>query len=193
MKFYFNVISVFILILYLSCCTSNPTAPVKENKHEIFSGITQTGFETPTPIGLIDTTDWGLDNGWKYFPIYTTFIDSFKSSSFDNTNLVIKPSNFKIYPAYPNPTEYIFKIEFDIPCTSKVFIAIIDEYYNIVKKYYVQILPAGFRYTSYNYFVDKNGNDFPDGIYRCIYRFEDIETGKFGVYEGHGDIQVKKN
>ena len=38
---------------------------------------------------------------------------------------------------------------------------------------------------------DEKGDLLSEGIYRCIYRFEDKMTGEFGIFHGHGDIKVE--
>ena len=177
--------------LFFIKCNSNPADTSKNLKHETFTGITETGPDSPAPIGHVDSTDWTIDCQWKYSSFYYQLKDSIKLTPSDNQGQ-ISISGFKVYPAFSNPVWDSFELEFELPCYSSVFIIVIDESYNIICNYVLSTLDKGIHMLNAE-LLGENSTSLPDGIYRCIYRFEDIETGKFGVYEGHGDIQVKKN
>ncbi len=189
MKFGILVITFFFATLI--GCKNNPVNPVQSNINE-FSGITITGSDSPVPIGEIDTTDWSNDINWGYMDLYQKNIDSIKISRFDTlSSIITKPVSFKVFPAFCNPTFSNFELRFNCPCYSKVFIVVIDNNFNILSRVLLETLNSGF-FTTHINLVDKIGIPLSPGIYRCIYRFEDIETGKFGVYNGHGDVQVIK-
>lgn len=82
-------------------CKKELIAPLMTS--DPYSGITETGPDSPDPIGIYDPNDW-------------------KSPPSDSAGGL----SLKVYPAYPNPTNGKFKFLFALPVDDSVIIYIDD-------------------------------------------------------------------
>ncbi|MDD5062177.1 MAG: T9SS type A sorting domain-containing protein [Candidatus Marinimicrobia bacterium] len=76
-----------------------------------------------------------------------------------NDNL---PTQFKLYPVYPNPFNPVAKIEFDLPQTSDVKLCIVDLQGRIIEQIVNRRISAG--RIAYNW----NASRYPSGIYFAL-------------------------
>ena len=195
-RMFCTICSILLLFIFIFKCSGDQPTDIKET----FTGITQTDETGPEPI-FEDPDDWKHDTNWKYSDLYLALKDSIEIIPFvpdtipEDTigeNIVIKhPNDFSIAPAYPNPTTGYCNITFTIPAYSEVVIFIIDRAHNIIRKLVLATHSMGIYRVQFDS-SNEDGELVESGIYRCVYRFEDKQTGEYGVFHGHGDIQIEK-
>ncbi|OGU54047.1 MAG: hypothetical protein A2V66_08140 [Ignavibacteria bacterium RBG_13_36_8] len=168
-----------IFLFLIQSCKENQTTEFGN----IFSGITNT--DENGNILSSDSDDWKNDYNWEYNGIYLSQKDSIEVFPPPQSQTDVYPSNFYVYPAYPNPVSSGCNIEFGLPTFCEVFIIIINQSNNIIAKLML-------RYTSGVHVIRFDGSSLNNDTYRCIYRFEDKLTGEYGIFNGHGDIQIVK-
>jgi hypothetical protein len=169
----------------LSTCKENQITETDNS----FSGITVR--DELGNVYSVDPDDWKNDPEWAYNNIYNSLKDSIKvfqlPDSLDNS---LRPKYFQI-DAFPNPCSSYIEINYAFPTFCEAFIVIIDNSLNVVRKIIMSYSSPGFHGFNFS-LLDEKGNPLKNGIYRCIYRFEDKMTGEHGIYNGHGDIEIKK-
>ena len=162
---YFIVILILITTLLIGC-KSNSTEP---NYNEKYTGITNTGPDGPTPIGNVDVDDWYYSN---------------KDSVFDNH---IKFS-FKVYPAYPNPTNRYFTLMFQLPKDDSVKIWLDDPGMNKSSILLNSFRPAGIYSIKIDLLYGDSLLSRPNSISRL---YIDVESNN-SYPKVHGDVQYQK-
>ena len=140
-----------------------------------FSRITETN-EIGESIGAVDSDDWGCSNNL--------------SSGKTTKGGPLLPEGFVIYAAYPNPTNGVTTIRYDLPEESHVTIKIYKS--NMGSVSLVRTLAnystqsAGFRAIQWDGQND-NGHKVMPGIYRCVMT---ININEYTYFECYGDIQI---
>ena len=174
------LISISIVAILIGCSGEHSFDATYLN--DGFQGITYMN-EFGEHNGSVDLYDWKFVYGSS--PIYSRF----SSHSFDIVQDSIKPDNvlsklilsdYKLFPAYPNPTNYYSTISFSLPTNTDAVITIVDNNYNIVWQYSGSF-EAGVVHFAVT--VDQFDSNFRvDGIYRVYVDIGDIY--------GYGDILV---
>ena len=151
---------ISILIIFLGCSNdSNNSGPSLD-----FRGITHTN-ESGQINGTIDTDDWRIISGTSPYKLAGEL-----------------PDSFKVNPAYPNPSDNEFNIEFAFPSAVTYEIKIINRFNRTVESLSGEA-PAGVMNLVW-VAVESGDQPLPNGIYRVVYQFG-------GVW-GYGDIQVSR-
>ncbi len=199
--FIWNLLLIVNIILFQ--CSKKQSTEVKD----VFSGITQTNEQSPESTN-IDPDDWKHDLNWKYNNLYLTLKDSIEiipksgnensdttgTAEGDSTIDIINQNvitEYAIHPAFPNPVSNYCNIYFSLPAYCEVVLFIIDQSHNITRELVLKTLEMGHHMVCFDC-QDRNGNPLSSGIYRCIYRFEDKDKGDYGIFCGHGDIEIKR-
>ena len=158
------VIPIMVLMaVSLIQCTddeeTNPVDPALPDTTLQFSGVT-----TTDDLGYIldnDTADWCYGAG--------------KSAEGE------LPTEYALYPAFPNPSYYSFNFIYDLPVQSAVHLFIIDTSAAIISELVQETQPAGRYLTGWD-IRDTTGSRVDPGIYRVM-----LTAGDFECY---GDIEV---
>ncbi len=161
MKVYI-LLFVSLLFWFSISCNDNPV-----DNEEIYSGITETAPDSPTPIGNIDPDDW------LYPP--------------PDTGIVHTPLLYAAWPAFPNPTNRYTTFNYAVPKYDSVVVWIDDKPEN--KK---TTLVSGYRNAGvYSIQVDLlygNGTlNRKEGIIRLFFSVPSNPSFK----TVHGDIEFK--
>lgn len=150
------------VISLASCSDDDELIPVVSNPTDTlgqFEGITETD-----DLGYIfggDLTDW----------CYTI-----------NKNALGEiPSEYTLYPAFPNSSYYYFTIIYDLPALSDVHMAILDSTMSVIHELVNETREAGQYHAGWD-IRDAEGNRVEPGIYRVIMTANDFEC--------YGDIEV---
>ena len=149
------------MVIFLAQCSnddnSNPTGS-NDNPNQ-FTGITETD-----DLGYIlggDSSDWCYDPS--------------------KNGQGIPPTEYALYPAFPNSSYYYFTLIYDLPAASEVVINIVDTSQAIIRELVNQSQEAGQYVTGWDV-RDTLGAMVSPGIYRV--------TMTAGDFECHGDVEV---
>jgi hypothetical protein len=151
---------LFLILIIISGCKKETTAPPSEPQNP-YTGITVTGPDGPANIGNWDQDDW----------------------------LRIVPSSIQVWvsPAFPNPTDGKFTMQYESYGTDSV-IAYIDDWPNNKK---IQVLNKSITAGVYNQLIDlTEGYGYlqrKEGIVRLF--FSVVKGNK--TYTTYGDIEYK--
>lgn len=183
-----SILLLFSIIVFTFISCSNSTE--SSDNQESFTGYSHTGDNSPDIIGVIDTTDWTYDKDWSYDNIYSSQKSSIENTVYSPPNSQMSlPASFTARPFYPNPATINHgMLSFSLPVYSEVFIVLINERREILSKIILSTLNAGTWQVSNEKVLPAN---IKSGMYRIIYRFEDKQSGKYGIYKGHGDILIQ--
>ncbi len=151
-----------LLFLLINSCDDNPI-----DNLDIYSGITETAPDSPTPIGNIDPDDWLIP------PL--------------DTGIVHIPTGYGAWPVFPNPVNRFTTFQFSVPQSDSVVIWIDDRPQN--KK---TILVSEFKTAGlYRLQIDLLYGDSllvrKEGIIRLFFSIPSNANFK----TVHGDIQFK--
>lgn len=164
-----------LLCLFLNFCNENISKP-EETK---FNDFTNTGINSPDPIGHVDSDDWRmiLLNGNSTKDSLIMKVDTVLYQGSIKINM---PNKFNFYPAYPNPAiENTFvNLSFDLLIDSYISLRIYDKPNHL----YRTILDSTFSLHG-QYHISEM---LPKGFYRvCL----NIKT-PYSIYESYGDVQI---
>ena len=154
------ILSSFVLLLLIAIgCKTKLTGP---EPPVIYSGITNTGPDSPDPIGNIDPDDW-------YYPKDST-----------------AQAYFYVRPAFPNPTGGWATLRYNLPTDETVKIWLDDP---ILKRTTILVNTLK-RAGNYSISIDPSYHDStlshtrPDGIFRLFIQV--TSNTKYPIV--HGDI-----
>jgi hypothetical protein len=171
--------SLFLLIvlpIILGCTNGNRFDPTQSK--DGFRGITHTNSAGEL-IGRIDPNDWHIYGGDSYF--YSSYkpAPSVKVGAINKT--IIVPSELHVNPAYPNPTDDAFTLEFNLSYTSDWHLIIINDHMTAIDTIsgHSDAGRVNVTYSSSR----EDGIIIQNGIYRIIY--------DLGGCSGYGDIWLK--
>lgn len=155
---------IFLIpLLFIFSCSDTSFDPTLLS--DGFKGITQTGPESPEPIGgMYDPSDWCYSN-----------INFFSKGNVE----VPMPVGFEFGPCYPNPIKLngTTIIGFAIPESKIVRVYVIDKSQKVLDTLVNESLAAG------RYEREYNTEGLPKGIYRLIMEFDE--------YTCKGDLWIK--
>jgi hypothetical protein len=172
---YITIILFLASLMIIAGCTGDSvTDPTLVNKG--FRGITYTNEEGEI-IGPADLDDWHLSSDDNTF-LAPKAGDNYQVLSAGNG----LPADFSIDPAYPNPNNGVFYLQFCIPTYVCCFSAvIINDNYRILAR--ISCGPSlGISRMLWTPEIAP-GQKLPPGIYRVIY--------SIGLRSGYGDIWIK--
>jgi hypothetical protein len=167
-----NVCIISIAVIF--SCTEKST-----QTSEPFEGITETSSIGPDPIGNIDTDDWRPLMDCSSNPKIDHAI-LLQSSKGDTVIQVQVPYCTKIFPAYPNPANKSFSINFSINETDSVVVTLNSTPTTIVNVLFQRRASAGM----YSIIID--GKELQPALYRIyitVFRQAD-------VLHSYGDVQI---
>jgi hypothetical protein len=156
---------VLFSILYIACSDDNKT-PISPNQNNsgdtaiTISGITVTAIHQE--IISTDADDWCFS--------------SLKDLA------APPPSEYALYPAYPNPTYQQVLIEYELPAAGDVDLAVIDSTSTVVRHLVDLPQNAGRYQVSWDR-RDTFGDPVAPGLYRVRMRA--------GSFECHGDVEIQ--
>ena len=152
----------FILLLIFTIITITGCTEEKSTEPEsknTFTGITETSQFGPDPIGNIDEDDWKP----------------------------IDEIGFKIFPAYPNPTDYRFVIRFSLQESATVKIVLDDKPMNIANTITNRKYPEGVSQLYVDALYGSPEQIRNEGIMR-VYITVTTEDKEYSTY---GDVEYK--
>jgi hypothetical protein len=169
-----------------------PSDPTLTNKG--FKGITQTKVD-PTPIGWVDYDDWRDDRRYwdRNYPLPGCSEPILPPQNIDTSFHLGRPADlpsyYSLFAAYPNPTNSKSSIMIALPKDVTIYLAIINEKYQIVKLLACGGVSAGIHVFRWD-LVDEENKRVPAGVYRCI--FSVAGDANWNIeYASHGDILVQ--
>jgi hypothetical protein len=193
MKYHLSTFFTFTIILMSGCSNDNGQIPFDVTLlNNGFKGITYTSSSDPTPAGSIDETDWKNDGYWdSRYPFVQcgTIATSFsKRTKIDTVVHSETPTNFKTFPAYPNPSDGSTVIEFGLSVPCHVYASIINDKYQTVQLLICGEFDEGLYSVEWSA-IDNNNRKLPDDVYRFIIRCTD-DNGNL-LFASHGDLWLK--
>jgi len=145
----------------MGCNDDSPS----ENEERKYTGITRTGPDDPTPLGIIDPDDWYFNPDSS--AIYNSFI---------------------VFPAYPNPScnHTILTIRLPRATYTKIWMdnPMVDKETILLDR----LLEAGGHAIQVNLLVGDNNDLLVEGIVRVFFEFDSLKTYPLL----HGDIEISK-
>lgn len=154
----FAVLLPICALLFIQCSESDPvSSETEEDAFDIMNEITHTDSEGNVTGG--DTSDWCI-------PAATSKIEQL-------------PTEYALYPAYPNPNLGASTIAYDLPEEVMVNIFVTDTSGTVIKELVAETQPVG-RYTISWDHRDANEAPAPVGLYRI-----NMTAGDFECY---GDL-----
>ncbi len=131
-------------------------------------------------LGLIDNTDWTLDNAW------TNTENALMQTPTAAQLLNTETATITLYPSYPNPLLETFSWGFKTTKTTLLQTVITDSLLNIKMRNFtttnVGSNALAFLLTANDYTNNKN--------YRFYYGFYSLDAGLY--YKGHGDLAIRR-
>jgi len=149
----FRVIWITLFLLIIVGCKTKINEPIISK--DPYTGITETGSDSPDIIGNFDPDDWK-------FPADTNKI------------------SLKIFPAYPNPTNGIFNFAFQIPQMDSISIYIDDWPNNRIIQIKNNWMNAGSYYITINLKTGFENIQRKEGIVRLFFK---MKKAAFSTYD----------
>jgi len=164
---------ILSLVVLFSSCTDDLSSEISA------SGITETD-EYGSNCGLVDQTDWRLDDKWtkQEEDLFSATNAIGKSATFDYSmsDIVPVPPQLNII-AYPNP--FMDRIMLSVRSFNHYSIRVIDTNLNVVISYD--------NLTAESLTINSTSAMGNNQIYRIYYKLYSNEI----TYRGHGDIRRK--
>jgi hypothetical protein len=164
---------IFSALLFTSCGKQDNTEPVPD--YPTFANYTSTDIQGQI-ISAADSDDWRKNDLWVgNVASLISYSNNYVPCDADTQSIV--------YPAYPNPTNGIVNLSFDIEPTTAVTYRIVNQTFNVIAS------GDTIKSTSNNLTipVDLTAQVTANELVRVYYA---IIKNNSCAYRGHGDIKI---
>jgi hypothetical protein len=164
-----SIISVCFVVLF-SCKDKSTQSTMA------FEGITETSATSWTPIGNVDPDDWKPLMDCPASPNIVHLSGFLKRDTVTSTI----PTCTKIYPAYPNPANKTFALQFSLSETDSVVLTLNSTPTNVVQELMNRRAASG----TYLLYVDASN------LQPAIYRVYISVLRQSDILRSYGDVQI---